>query len=166
MAPPVPQALTQPHLDAWRAEVGRFRRFEKTVVLGDGDALWERVAADVLLWRVKTRSGFEVRPDGVRAIAGAQPTIVAGWAGVRIQEPVEVVAVVDEPTRVGFAYRTLPGHPVHGEEAFIVRRVDGRVELTIRSLTRRAPSGPWRTLFPFLRVAQIVARRRYERALR
>ena len=166
MATFVPQALTQPHLDVWRPEAGLLRRFEKTVALGDGDALWERAAADVLLWRVKTRSGFEVHPDGARAVVGARPTIIAGWGGVRIQEPVEVVAVVDAPTRVGFAYRTLPGHPVQGEEAFIVRRVDARVEFTIRSLTRPAPSGPWRTLFPLLRVAQIVARRRYERALR
>jgi hypothetical protein len=31
---------------------------------------------------------------------------------------VEVVAVVEESHRVGFAYRTLSGHPVNGEEAF------------------------------------------------
>ncbi|PPF42843.1 DUF1990 domain-containing protein [Pseudoclavibacter sp. AY1F1] len=166
MSTPAPPALTQPHLNVWRPEEGRFRRFEKSVVLGEGDALWDRAAADVLLWRVKTRSGFEVHPSLVPAAVGARPTIVAGWGGVRILEPVEVVAVVEEADRVGFAYRTLPGHPVAGEEAFLVRRVDGRVEFTIRSLTRPAASGVWRALFPLLLVAQLVARWRYLRALR
>ncbi|MGO2750210.1 MAG: DUF1990 family protein [Pseudoclavibacter sp.] len=166
MSATVPQALTHPRLDEWRPGAVPFRRFEKTVALGEGDALWERVAADVLLWKVKTRSGFEVHPAQVPVVVGARPTIVAGWAGVRILEPVEVVAVVEQPDRVGFAYRTLSGHPVRGEEAFVVRRVDDRVEFLIRSLTRPAPSGLWRALFPLLRVAQLVARRRYLRALR
>lgn len=83
-----------------------------------------------------------------------------------IREPVEVVSVVEESDRVGFAYRTMPGHPVSGEEAFIVHRDGGEVRLTVRSLTRPAPQQPWRALYPLLRVAQLVARRRYLRALR
>ncbi|WP_424463201.1 DUF1990 family protein [Pseudoclavibacter helvolus] len=161
-----PRTLTQPHLEVWLRSPARFRRFEQTVTIGDGDAFWERAAADLLLWRVKSRSGFEVHPSRAPVAVGDRPTIVAGWGGVRILEPVEVVAVVESPDRVGFAYRTLPGHPVSGEEAFVVRRVDGRVEFTIRSLTRPAPSGPWRALYPALRVAQLVARCRYLRALR
>lgn len=57
-----------------------------------------------------------------------------------IREPVEVVSVVEESDRVGFAYRTMPGHPVSGEEAFIVHRDGGEVRLTVRSLTRPARS--------------------------
>ncbi|WP_434318167.1 DUF1990 family protein [Leifsonia sp. P73] len=87
--------------------------------------------------------------------------------GVTVVEPVEVVAVVEEDDRVGFAYRTLPGHPVDGEEAFVVHRdTGGDIVLTVRSLTRPAPQQPWRILHPLLRVAQVVARRRYLRALR
>lgn len=161
-----PQSLTQPHLDVWRPDAGRFRQLEKTVVLGEGDALWERVAAEVLLWKVKTRSGFEVHPSELPVVVGDRPTIVAAWGGVRILEPVEVVAIVERSDRVGFAYRTLPGHPVSGEEAFVVKRAHGRVEFMIRSLTRPAESGPWRVVHPVLRVAQVAARRRYVRALR
>lgn len=83
-----------------------------------------------------------------------------------MSEPIEVVAVVDEPDRVGFAYGTLVGHPVSGEEAVIVHRDEAeRVWLTLRSLTRAAPSGPWRLAFPALLMAQLVYRRRYGRAL-
>jgi len=67
---------------------------------------------------------------------------------------------------VGFSYRTRPGHPVSGEEAFIVHRDGGNVFFTVRSLTAPATEQPWRALYPLLRVAQIVARRRYLRTLR
>ena len=68
-------------------------------------------------------------------------------------------------TRSGFAYGTLDGHPVSGEEAFIVHRSpDGIVWLTLRSLTRPAP-GLWRLAFPAILPAQRWYRRRYARAL-
>ena len=83
-----------------------------------------------------------------------------------ISEPVQVEVVTEGATRVGFSYRTLAGHPVTGEEAFIVHRDGDDVFLTIRSLTAPAASRLWRALYPLLRIAQVVARRRYLRALR
>ncbi|MFC7876218.1 DUF1990 family protein [Isoptericola sp. NPDC057391] len=57
------------------------------------------------------------------------------------------------------------GHPVSGEEAFIVHRDDdGTVRLTLRALTRPG-RGLWRALFPAILVAQRLYRRRYLRAL-
>lgn len=97
---------------------------------------------------------------------GDRVIVTARVFSLTVVEPVEVVAVVEEPDRVGFAYRTLPGHPVSGEEAFIVHRQGDVVRLTVRSLTRAAPQQPWRALYPLLRVAQLVARRRYLRSLR
>jgi uncharacterized protein (UPF0548 family) len=67
---------------------------------------------------------------------------------------------------VGFAYRTLPGHPISGEEAFIVHREGQAVVLTIRSLTRPSDEVKWRLAYPGLLLAQQFARRRYLRALR
>nr|WP_245723533.1 DUF1990 family protein [Microbacterium humi] len=64
-----------------------------------------------------------------------------------------------------FAYRTLPGHPISGEEAFIVHRNGDSVVLTIRSLTRPADSPVWAPMHPFLRAAQAALRRRYRSAL-
>lgn len=52
--------MTSPALQAWPSSSGDFRRSEVTASLGHGDKLWERVAEDVLLWTVKTRSGFKV----------------------------------------------------------------------------------------------------------
>lgn len=147
-------------LDAWTP----FRRYEATTVIGHGGAAWERAAREVLRWGVKTRSGFRV--DDVREVtAGARPMITAQLGPIRVAEPVEVVSVVTDENRVGFAYRTLPGHPVRGEEAFVVHRSGDQVALTVRSLTAPAATRGWRLLYPALRVAQVIARRRYRRAL-
>lgn len=159
------EALTHPGDPVWREEGRGFRRWEKTTVLGAGEDVWRWAATEVLRWGVKTRSGFSVTPD-TQATRGSRPIILAHPFGLSIREPVEVVEVVDTPDRVGFAYRTLAGHPVSGEEAFVVHRDGDLVLLTIRSLTRPASGLPWRALYPALLVAQSVARRRYVRALR
>lgn len=157
--------MTDPQLPVWpHADLGGFRRSEVSRQIGRGDAVWERASHDVLRWAVKTRSGFRV--DDTRPVTcGVRLIITARLLGATVREPVEVVAVVSTTSRVGFSYRTLPGHPVSGEEAFIVHREGADVFLTIRSLTRAAPQQPWRLLHPLLRVAQLVARRRYLRAL-
>lgn len=160
---------TRPAEEQWSAEGAGLHAFSRTTVIGRGDADWRAAADAVLRWGVKRRSGFTVTgcgSAGDRVTAGAEYRITAGFGPFVVREPVRVVAVVDTPDRCGFAYGTLPGHPVCGEEAFVVHRSpDGTVALTIRSLTRAAPHGPWRLLFPVLLVAQRFFRRRYRRAL-
>ncbi|MHA7304062.1 DUF1990 family protein [Arthrobacter sp. TMN-49] len=157
--------MTSPDLRDWPPSDTAYRRSEVSAVVGIGEAAWERAACGVLLWKVKTSSGFSV--DSTESVAPGQRVIVtARMFGITVHEPVEVVAVVEQPDRVGFAYKTLPGHPVSGEEAFIVHRDGEQVHLTIRSLTRAAPQQPWRALYPLLLLAQLVVRRRYLRALR
>lgn len=157
--------MTEPAAESWTPRDAGFRIFESTVVVGEGEELWRRASTDILHWKVKTRSGFRVGSPGPVS-DGERLLITAGALGLTVTEPVEVVEVVDEPQRVGFAYRTLPGHPVSGEEAFVLHREGAKVLLTLRSLTRAAPQQPWRALFPLLLVAQRVVRRRYLRSLR
>lgn len=133
-------------------------------MIGHGDAVWARASSDVLRWKVKTASGFAVDAR-TAAAAGDRLKVTARVLWFRVVEPVEVTRVIDEPNRVGFSYRTLPGHPVSGEEAFIVHRRGDDVCLTVRSLTRAASAQPWRTLYPVLQVVQAIVRRRYLRAL-
>ena len=157
--------MTSPDLGYWPPDDGEYRRSEVSSFIGTGDVVWERVIVDVLRWGVKTASGFTVSStSSVRQ--GDRIDVTARLFGVSVVGPVEVVAVVDEPDRVGFAYRTLPGHPVCGEEAFVVSRNGEEVHLTVRSLTRAAPQQPWRALFPVLLIVQSVVRRRYLHALR
>jgi len=144
------------------------------VYLGKGPYRWRFASTEVLRWGVKTRSGFTVVGDaGSTSGAGAGEPVVAGhryWlvahlGPLRIREPVQVVGVVDEPDRKGFAYGTLTGHPVSGEEAFLLeRRTDGSVWLSVRSVTRPS-TGLWRATYPVLQVAQGLYKRRYLRLL-
>ena len=157
--------MTSPELRGWPSSDPRYIRSEVSAVVGSGDTVWERVAQDVLRWRVKTASGFAVDSAGPVS-RGDRVVVTARLFTLTVVEPVEVVAVVEESDRVGFAYRTMPGHPVSGEEAFIVHRHGEEVRLTVRSLTRAAPQQPWRMLYPALRIAQRIVRRRYLRALR
>lgn len=157
---------TDPHAPVWPpTDRADGRRSEVSAVIGHGDAAWRRAAADVLRWRVKTRSGFGVS-ENAPVETGARLIVTARVLGVTIREPIEVVAVVETDERAGFSYRTLPGHPVSGEEAFVVSRDGDAVVLTVRSLTNPAPQQPWRALHPLLRAAQRIVRRRYLRALR
>jgi len=157
--------MTSPELQTWPPASGAYRRSEVSALVGTGDAVWERASRDVLRWRVKTASGFMVSSEDTVS-PGDRVTVTARVLGVTVVEPVQVVSVVEGPERTGFAYRTLPGHPVSGEEAFVVHRSGDEVHLTIRSLTRAAPQQPWRAVYPLLRIAQLIARRRYLRALR
>ncbi|HVT96405.1 MAG TPA: DUF1990 domain-containing protein [Acidobacteriaceae bacterium] len=157
-----PVGATDPASAAWQP--GR-HRFQATVVVGRGEECWTASREAVLAWAVKVRSGFLVTggPQTVRPGQDYELTFRIG--PIAIREPVRVVAVMDEPDRCGFAYGTRPGHPVAGEEAFIVHR-DGRgvVRLTLRSLTM--PASGWRALaFPVFVVAQRAFRHRYLRAL-
>lgn len=157
--------MTAPDRLDWPPTDRRYRRSEISAIIGRGDEVWARATREVLRWGVKTASGFVVdSPGPVRT--GEHVTVTARVLAVTVVEPVEVVTVVQQPDRVGFAYRTLPGHPIRGEEAFIVHRDGEDVRLTVRSLTRPAPQQPWRLLYPLLRVAQLIARRRYLKALR
>jgi uncharacterized protein (UPF0548 family) len=156
---------TRPDLGEWTPPTG-FRSFESTTQIGAGSADWAEVTHGVMRWAVKTRSGFRVDslPDR-DVMIGERRWITLRVGPVSVREPVEIVAVIDDGDRRGFAYGTLEGHPVSGEEAFIVHRSpDDTIWFTLRSLTR-APHGGWRVVYPIALVAQRVFRRRYQRAL-
>lgn len=164
------RGATSPAAPRWAASPPGFRRYERTVTIGHGEDTWTAAGDAVARWEVKRRSGFGVAPadgGGITVREGGRYTITAGPGRFAVREPVEVVAVVRTADRCGFAYGTRWGHPVSGEEAFIVHRDgDGRVLLTLRSLTRAAPAGRWRLLFPLLLLLQRGVRARYLRALR
>lgn len=160
-----PAGATYPGEATWPTTPPELRRFERTVPIGRGDEVWRESARAVLNWGVKRRSGFRVSPEATVS-QGAEFRISVGWGPLSVHEPVRIVAVADTDTRCGFAYGTLPGHPVSGEEAFVIHKnADGTVFLTLRSLTQPAPVGFWRPVFPALLVAQRIFRRRYLRSL-
>nr|WP_281381894.1 DUF1990 domain-containing protein [Conyzicola lurida] len=105
-------------------------------------------------------------PDGTALIAPGDTVLLSirFWP-VWVKAPARVVYVVDEPSRRGFAYGTLPGHPEDGEEAFLVEQTeDGAVWMVIRAFSRPA-AWYWWLVAPVLRATQWFYTRRYLRAL-
>lgn len=154
-----------------------FRSAQARSRIGHGDARWEFACQQTLSWGIQRRAGFQVVPaepavparseqvyssDGHEMLrAGDSVELVA----MALRSPVRVIYLVEEPSRRGFAYGTLPGHPVCGEESFVVDQTDdGSVWMTIRSFSRPS-SKRWWLVYPALRIAQAVAVRRYLRAL-
>ena len=77
-----------PEAPRWASTDAAFRRSEISAAVGRGEDAWHRAADDVLRWRVKTRSGFQVdTPTPVRA--GQRERIRVRVLGVTIVEPIE-----------------------------------------------------------------------------
>ncbi|MEO8263512.1 MAG: DUF1990 domain-containing protein [Pseudolysinimonas sp.] len=146
-----------------------FHAVERRAFLGHGRDTFERAADRIRRWEVKTRAGFRViRVGDHGSFFSDGPVASMENAVIRfgpVRETVTVVRVVDEPRRRGFAYGTLPRHPLRGEEAFLAEwHDDDRVEFVVRSMSKpRDPSG-W-LWFPLLLIAQQFFLRRYLRAL-
>ncbi len=133
---------TRPGEQTWSEEPSGYRRYERTVSIGQGSAHWKIVTSDVLAWEVKSRSGFTVKSmagESIRVQPGTDYVLTAALGPFSLREPVRVVATVDQVDRCGFAYGTLEGHPVSGEEAFIVYQdADAVIDPTISD-----PPCPW-----------------------
>lgn len=158
-------SLTDIATQKWLAPRSGYRVFEQQTLLGSGEELWEQACSDLMSWQLKTRSGFTIYPQSV-VTSGSRPGLSIEIGPIQVIEPIEVCDVLVSVNRVGYAYKTLDGHPVSGEEAFILQRLGNEVFLVIRSLTAPAKEGTWRRCFPLLLVAQRIARWRYQQALK
>ncbi len=126
--------------------------------IGSGRKRFEDAAEAVLRYGMLRGAGVRVRADTPVAQPG---TNVLGRLGPFLA-PCRVVYVLDEPNRRGFAYGSLPGHAVRGEELFAVRYdpVDDGVHAEVAAFS--LPATWWARLgLPVLRLAQKVVTRRY-----
>ena len=135
-----------------------YRATERRATIGSGREAFDRASAATLRWEVKTRAGFHViRVAAHGAFYSDDPIAKGECAIVRfgpVRETVRVIRVLDDPRRKGFAYGTLPEHPLRGEEAFIVEwRDDDAVEIVVRSFSRPSTLAGW-IGYPILLLAQ------------
>lgn len=135
--------------------------------VGSGGDAFRALAEGIMAWGIQRGAGLEVRVAVEQVAHGVDVTCVTRLGPVRVPVPCRVVAVVDEPTRVGFAYGTLPGHPERGEEAFLAEfdAASGEVWFTVRAFSR--PGTWWSRLgAPVARLVQKQVTDRYMRAAR
>jgi uncharacterized protein (UPF0548 family) len=139
-----------------------FRHLRYRTYLGNGDEVFRRSAEAVLTFEMHRAIGATVKATADRAAPGVRLTVGAGPLSV----PCEVVWALDEPTRAGWGYGTLPGHQASGEEAFeVVRAEHGRVWFTVTAYSRPARL-PMKAAGPMAVVVQQVYARLLGRALK
>ena len=87
--------------------------------VGLGQHLFEECGNTILNWGIQKGAGFRLE-NNEPVKNNAQNRLGLHWGPFKTWAACQVVYVVDEPNRKGFAYGTLPGHPERGEESFIV----------------------------------------------
>jgi uncharacterized protein (UPF0548 family) len=160
--------LTYPEVGATRPGVdlpAGYRHVRRHLQIGRGVDPF-RAAADTLAsWGVQRGAGVKVRASADRVAVGVDVTVGIGVGPIRIWAPCRVVWVIDEPTRYGWGYGTLRGHPESGEEAWMVsidaaERVWGEIRAFSRHATWYARLGA-----PVVRIVQDRVTDRYARAM-
>lgn len=130
--------------------------------IGSGRDRFHRAAEAILRYGMLRGAGLTVTATTDTAQVG---TDVLGRLGP-FSAPCRVVFVLDEPDRRGFAYGSLPGHPVCGEELFAVRfdPADGGVYTEVVAFSR--PARWWSRLGePAVALVQRIVTHRYLEAV-
>ena len=114
------------------------------VVLGSGEACFRSAAAVLRECRFFSDTGIEVITEPGPPAVGKTLVLLASHVGLWSLNGSRVVSVVDGPRRYGFAYGTLRGHSLRGEESFVVSLGDdGAVTLEITALSRPGQPLAW-----------------------
>jgi uncharacterized protein (UPF0548 family) len=157
------QAVTYPEIGLTQASElpPGYNHDRVSLRVGEGDLAWERACAAIKLWRAHARAGITITPADAPVREGTTVIASRSFGPMLILAPCRVVRRTDEPSRFGFAYGTLPGHPESGEEAFhVVLETDGSVTAEIVAFSRPADL-PTRAASPLARQIQKAATRRY-----
>jgi uncharacterized protein (UPF0548 family) len=157
-------SITYPEAGATRFELpAGYGHTCRRTRLGEGTAIFRRASEALLAWELHRGSGLAV---AARGPAQANQTVVLGLGTpLSLVIPCRVIYVVDEPSRRGFAYGTLPDHPEQGEESFLVTMDDaGTAWFEIVAFSRPGVSA-LRYVATIGKAIQTAATRRYETAL-
>lgn len=112
--------------------------------VGHGLPAYRRAVQGTLTWELQRKAGLRVRAESDVVVPGTRVVSGFGAGPFRIEAPCEVVWVRrpiagDGPQSAGFGYGTLPGHPVRGEEAFVIS-IDEEGMVTIEITAFGVPS--------------------------
>jgi len=161
------EPLTYPEVGAslGRLPLGYHHQHVGTPI-GYGLAQFEAATEHLLRWEMHEHAGLAPRVSDLRVQQGSTAVLRMRVGPLALRVPVRVVTVVDEPSRRGFAYGTLPGHPERGEESFVVELApDGTVFFRLAAFSR---PGRWYTVLggPVARAGQLLVSERYVTAVR
>ncbi len=153
--------LTYPEVGATAGPLpAGYHHLERQQLIGTGRARFQAAGEQLLTWQMHRGAGLRV-DGGDRIRLGEDAVVRLRLGPLRFRAPVRIVAVIEEPTEIGFAYGTLPGHPEIGEERFSIHlEPDDTVLVRIRAFSR---PGRWFTRLggPVGRLVQQRTTQRY-----
>lgn len=154
-------AYTYPEVSATRNDsrirvvAERYRVQRLRVRLGSGaesfaaacDALWQGAMFPA--------PQIELHPAGASLEVGSVVGVLAHTGPLWSLHPSRVIYTIREERRVGFAYGTLPGHALRGEERFLVEWTAPDEDVIFELLSFSRPSAWWaRLTSPYVRRMQ------------
>lgn len=145
--------------DLTYAEVGRtrtddmpagYRHVRRHAVIGRGADAFAAVRAGMLDFQIHRLAGMRILASTPPALDSTFTTGI-GLGPLRIWAPCRIVWYSADDGEFGYGFGTRPGHPAHGEEAFLATLRDDEVHFTIRAFSRPAAwyarlGGPLTTL--------------------
>ncbi|WP_016910477.1 DUF1990 family protein [Streptomyces xiaopingdaonensis] len=122
--------------------------------IGRGRGVFAVAARELSGFRMHRAMGVEVSASAPRAAPGVRVLVGIGPRAVRVRCACRVVWTRCDGSAAGWAYGTLPGHPLSGEEAFALRlEPDETVVLTVTAFS--SPAVGWaRAALPLVRLFQ------------
>jgi uncharacterized protein (UPF0548 family) len=152
---------------ATRGEMpGGYDHLSITAEIGEGQAAFDWAADALMRFEMHRRAGLKIEATGPVAAPGVTVAQGVGVGPVQVVAGCRVIYTVDEPTRRGFGYGTLPGHPEIGEESFTVElTASGQVRFALRSFSKPA-TAIGRATVPLGKAMQRLIVVRYVHALR
>jgi uncharacterized protein (UPF0548 family) len=128
------------------------------VRLGEGPRAFELARAALRDWAMFRVGWVEALPAEVPIEEGATVALLARSSGLWSLFACRIIRVIEEHgpfESFGFAYGTLPGHALSGEERFTVvwDRAEGSVWYDLLAISRPSRLG-WRLGYPLLRRIQ------------
>jgi uncharacterized protein (UPF0548 family) len=138
-----------------------YRHDRLSLLVGRHELAWERACDAIRTWRAHTNAGITITPVDAPIAKGVTVMASRRFGPATLLAPCRIVYRTDEPSRFGFAYGTLVGHPEQGEEAFhVVRHDDGAVTAEIIAFSRPYDLST-RLAGPVAREIQKLVTRRY-----
>jgi uncharacterized protein (UPF0548 family) len=105
--------------------------------IGFGEKDFERAKEAIRQWQMFPLSWTAILPQNAPIEKGTTIAMYARFMGFWWRNVCRIVYIVDEKTRFGFAYGTLPAHIESGEELFLVEMDDiGNVFYIIKAFSK------------------------------
>jgi uncharacterized protein (UPF0548 family) len=117
--------------------------------IGWGEGAFHRAARALRAWSMFATEWTRVYPEDSPLEAGADVLVLVRLGALWTIHPARIVELIEEETekhrRFGFAYATLPGHALVGEERFVIEQV-------------KEDNSVWYELLAYSRPAWMLAR--------